>query len=224
MTIKMYKDIVVRKATNTGIKVDTAAPTFGWADLLGTVTVKPLGATDPTLSVYRNGVYAYAFDRGGGGLQEVWQEFHMPHDYVPGTDIFIHTHWSQNVIDTGGTSNVPGDVIWNFEMTYASGYGTPGGAAPVFGATVTSVVTQQGSTAQYGHMIAEVQASTSGGSGTQLDTDDLEIDGLILTRIWRNASTVGDTLDEDPFLHFVDIHYQTNGIMGTKDKNTPFYT
>jgi hypothetical protein len=216
-------NLVLPKTSGTGIKVDPAAATFGWRDLLGSITVKPLGATDPTLTNYRNGIYAYAFDRGAAGLQEVWIEFHMPHDYVPGTDVYIHAHWSQNVVDTGGAAGVPGAVIWNFEMTYADGYGTAGGAASAFGATVTETVTQQGSTTQYGHMIGEVQASTSGGSGTKLDTDDLEIDGIILVRVWRNASTAGDTLDQDPFLHFVDIHYQSTNI-ATKAKAPDFYT
>jgi len=28
----------------------------------------------------------------------------------------------------------------------------------------------------------------------------------------------------EPFIILVDIHYQSNGVMGTKDKNFPFYT
>ena len=44
-----------------------------------------------------------------------------------------------------------------------------------------------------------------------------------MVRLYRDASDAADTLDQDPFVHYVDIHYQSTG-MGTKDKNTPFYT
>ena len=35
-------------------------------------------------------------------MNEVWNEFHVPHDYVPGSDLYIHVHWSQITVDTGG--------------------------------------------------------------------------------------------------------------------------
>jgi hypothetical protein len=56
-----------------------------------------------------------------------------------------------------------------------------------------------------------------------LDSFSMDIDGLILMRVWRNSARTADTLNVAPFLHFADCHYQTNGILGTKTKNTPFY-
>jgi heme-degrading monooxygenase HmoA len=36
--------------------------------------------------------------------QDGFVSFHMPHDYVPGTEMFIHVHWSHNsTIVTGGS-------------------------------------------------------------------------------------------------------------------------
>jgi hypothetical protein len=42
-------------------------------------------------------------------------------------------------------------------------------------------------------------------------------------RTYRNAADAADTLDQAPFLHYVDIHYQSTGI-GTKQKSPPFWT
>ena len=45
----------INKASGYGIKVDTVAPTFGFADILGDTFSKNTGATKPTLTSY-NGV------------------------------------------------------------------------------------------------------------------------------------------------------------------------
>ena len=49
-----------------------------------------------------------------------------------------------------------------------------------------------------------------------------EVDGLIIVRTWRDAGRTADTLDVNPFLHFVDIHYQSTQLP-TKGRNYPFY-
>ena len=84
-------------------------------------------------------------------------------------------------------------------------------------ATVSLVATQ------YGHMIAEVLFTTSGGSATLIDTDRLSVDGVLHVRAYRDPGDVADTLNEDTYVDFVDVHYQSTN-MATKDKNTPFYT
>jgi len=48
----------------------------------------------------------------------------------------------------------------------------------------------------------------------------LEVDGLIMVRTWRHATRTADTLNQAPFLHEIDIHYQSTGI-GTKGRNGP---
>lgn len=213
---------VYSKASGYGIQTDPASPTFGFKDLVGAVQTRS-PSTEPTFTLYNGTIAAWRFPTAAG-VKEIFLEFHMPHDYVPGSNIFIHTHWSQNVVDTGGPAGVPGNVKWYWDVTYAKGYGTPGGAARgAFSTVITTSVIQQGSTTQYGHQIAEVQLSATTPSGSQLDSDDLEIDGLILVRCYRNSGDVDDTLDQNPWLHFVDIHYQSTQL-ATKDKNFPFYT
>ena len=216
--------LIFDKASGNGVKVDTTTPTYPWHDLLGQIVVKGASAlTSPEFVVYRGGVYQYRFSNDAASGREAFINFHIPHDYVPGTDMYIHVHWSQIVVDTGGTAGVPGVAKWYFDISYADGYGTPGGAADPFIAPITQSVTQQGSTTQYGHMIAEVAFTNAGGDATHLDRATIQVDGNILVRIYRDSDDVADTLDQHPFVHFVDIHYQSTCI-GTKDKNSPFYT
>jgi len=205
--------------SGAGIKVDTTTPTFGYRDLLGPIDVKTIGATDPVWAVYRGSIYAYTFN---SATTEAFITFHVPHDYVPGSDMFIHMHWSQNVVDTGGTAGAPGNVEWKFDITYADGHGTPGGSADPFPAPKTITVVQQGSTTQYGHMIAEVQFTSNGGSATTIDRNTIVVDGLILVRVYRTKANVADTLNQAPFGHTCDIHYQSNNL-ATKNKSPNFY-
>lgn len=285
-------NIVLPKTSGVGIQVDPTSPSFGWVDLLGAVHVRPSGGSSPSFTLYQGGIYQYSFGTVSGET-EVINEYHIPHDLLPGTDMYIHAHWSTIAAPTG-------DVNWLFEMSYAKGYdqavfeGFPGSGAPI-----TVSVTQSSPTA-FKHQIAEVQCCVSGGlispaavnvsitSGTAtltaasalftsadigrtvrvigagvaagnldttvtaftsttqvtlganasttvtaqnafryrvLDADVVEVDGIIISRCWRNSARAADTLNVAPFLHFVDIHYQSNGMLGTKQRNGPgFYT
>lgn len=191
-----------------GFKVDPAAAAYPWHDMLGTIRTRGVGATDPADAVYRNGVKQYQFAVN----DECWIEFHIPHDYAPGTDLHVHAHWSH---DSGAVTG--GTITWTFESTYAKGHNQA-----AFPATKTVTLSPTASTTQYQHMISEIQMSTSGGSGTEIDTDDVEPDGVILMHITLTANAMTGATP-DPFLHFVDIHYQSTNV-GTKNKINDFYT
>ena len=208
-SVNVANGIVLDKTAGEGFKVDNTTPTFPWYDLLGNITSEG-GANSPNFVTYRNGIKQYQFALN----DEVFLEFHLTHDYVPGTDMFIHAHWSH--ISAAVTS---GDVTWSFEATYSKGHLQ--GADSVFGATKTVSVTQAASTTQYEHHIAEVQLSAPGGSVTQLDSSKFEPDGIILVRLYLSANTISAATD--PFCHFADIHYQSTGI-GTKQKAPNFYS
>lgn len=212
--------MVMAKTAGTGVKIDLLAPDFGWRDLLGELTTKGSGASNPAWAVFRGTISAYKF---GNGTTETWMNFHIPHDYVPGSDMFVHIHWAQNVVDTGGTAGVPGVCQWNWDISYAKGYSTPGGAGNAFPATKTITVTQQGSTTQYAHMIAEVQFTSAGGSATTIDRATIEVDGLILARVYRDSTAAADTLNQDVYAFYCDLHYQSTG-RATKNRNPPFDT
>lgn len=198
------------KATGNGIKVDTDTPTFGWEDLIGEIRTRGVGATDPSDATYIGNIKAYQFAVN----DEAWMNFHLNHDYVEGTDLYLHFHWSHNsAIVTGGS------VTWGADITYSKGHDQA-----AFSVTVNPTVVGNASTTQYQHIITEVQISDSSPSATQIDTDNLEIDGLLMVRVYLSANNITSSgAVPDPFLHYVDVHYQSSGI-GTKQKAPDFYT
>jgi len=213
--------LVLPKTQNYGILLDTTTPTYGWRDILGPIIVKGIGANDPDWAVFRDTIRQYRWTNGN--MREVWNIYHIPHDHVMGTDLYIHVHWDQNVVDTGGPAGVPGNVKWYFDISYSKGHGTPGGASDPSNAIITQSVVQQASTTQYGHMIAEVQFTNAGGDATHIDRARIEPDGLIKVRLYRDSTDVADTLNQDPFVGMTDVHYQSTNI-GTKQKAPPFWT
>ena len=189
-----------------------------WRDQLGNVNVRGAGASNtPTWAVYRNtggstpAIYQWQFPSHATNSYEATFEFHIQHDYKPGSDLYIHVHWSQIVADPGAQAK------FFFDVSYAKGHDQAAFSAPF-----NTSVTQATSSTQYQHMIAEVQLSASSPSATQLDSDDIEPDGVILVRMYRKSSDAGDTLTQDPFVHYVDLHYQVDRF-GTKNKAPDFY-
>ena len=201
---------LVPKTKGKGIKVGPfGADTFGWHDLLGTIQVYGQ-AGEASRSIYRGGIKALHFTED----DSAYVDFHLPHDYVPGTDIFIHAHWSHDsTVVTGGS------VTWGFELMYAKGHNQAAFSVPVIVSVNQSV-----NTTQYQHMVAEGLASTPGGSGVLLNTTDLEVDGLIQCRIFLDSNdiTVSGGGIPEPFVHAVDIHYQSTNV-ATKNKSPDFW-
>jgi hypothetical protein len=187
---------------------------YGWRDLVGYPTIYSIGANDPTWTTYRGNIKQYMFSQAV--MNELWFTYHIDHDHKTGSDLYLHAHWSQITVDTGGTAGAPGDVKWYFDVTYAKGHQQMAFAAPI-----TTSVVQTASSTQYMHNIAEVQLSATSPSGSQLDSDDIQTDGLILVRIYRDAADGADSLNQNPFLHTVDLHYQADH-MTTPNKAFPF--
>lgn len=200
------------KASGVGIKIDTASPDWGYHDLHGILLPDPDNANHAQYANYIGSIRQLQFSALN---VEAFTQFHIPHDYAPGTDLFIHVHWSHDsTLVTGGS------VTWAFELCYSKGHGQQPFSTP----KVASVI-QSASTTQYQHMVAETACSTSGGSTTQFDTDDAEVDGVVLCRIYLDSNdiTVSGGGVPDPFVHFVDLHYQSTGLP-TKQKSPNFYT
>ncbi len=202
--------ITFDKASGNGIKVDTGTPVFGFADILGNVTQLNVGASKPTFAVYRDTLKQFKFAVG----KEEYFEYHIPHDYVIGSDIFLHVHWSHtSSIVTGGS------VDFEYEMSYCKSHDQA-----AFPASFTDTLTVDASTTQYQQMLSEAQVSASSPSAVQIDSDDLEPDGLIICRLKVAANNItSEAAVPDPFIHYVDIHYQTTGLIGTKGKAPDFY-
>lgn len=200
--------IAIDGTTGNGILVVGSGTnqSYGWRDITADITVRGVGSADPAWNVFRNGIRAYQFAVN----DECWQVFHMPHDWVPGTDIHIHAHWAH-----ASATVASGSVTWGFEATWARGFDQA-----AFGATVTASAQQTASTVQYRHMVAEAQLTAASPNANQIDTDLLETDGLFLIRTYLSANSMNGT--PEPFLFTVDLHYQSTN-MGTYAKVPGFY-
>lgn len=211
-SIQLGGHLVVPKASTAGIKVDNTAPTFGFADLLGDQFSRNTGATKPTLATYNGDIRAWQFGAG----KEAYLSFHIPHDYVLGTEIFCHIHWSHDSTTvTGGT------LTFKVSSVYAKGHGQ----AAFQSTPAVGTFTGTASTTQYMHIISETSYSSSTPTGLQLDTDLLEPDGVIEMTFKMDVNNITSSAAvPNPFIHYVDIHYQTTGLIGTKDKVPDFYT
>lgn len=177
---------------------------YGWQDLRGNFIGSRLGiaANSPTWTVVQGGVYGYTF--GTTGTDEVWVNFHLPHDYVPGTPVYIHMHWAPTNTNTG-------TVRWACEYTLAKGY-----SQAAFPATTTVFLEQAGSGTALTHQIIETSL------GDAIPAANLEPDVLILMHVYRDGSHVNDTYNAAAFGFECDLHYQSTLERTTKNKNFPF--
>jgi len=201
-------ELIVPKTSGIGIKFDPTAPAFGWRDIIGDISVRGSGANDPAFNTWIAGIRQFEFS--ATVMKEVFIVFHIPHDYVPGTDIHFHAHWS-NAAAVPNTGN----VIWGFEIAWAQGFNQQafGTLTRTAGSTSTVTVTQACPATRYQHNIAETTAQTLTG---------LEVDSLVICRVYRDATAGGDTCTDAVFLHTADIHYQTTNV-ATKNKAPSFY-
>lgn len=205
--IGFNKGIAVSKDNQSGIKVDLDSPTFPFDDILGPVIIQSTGPTAPNWTTYQGQQMAHEFSVN----DECQHTFHIPHEYVAGTDVFAHIHWSHNsaTITTGAPT-------FTYYASYAKGHNQA-----AFSADVTGTISENASLTQYQQMVTEVQLSAATPGASQIDSDNLEPDGIIMFHTVLTANTMdGGAL---PFIHHIDLHFQTTGI-GTKSKTPNFYT
>jgi hypothetical protein len=220
-TFDFYKfdnDIVVPKASGKGIKVDLAAPTFGFADIIGDQFTKNTGGTKPTLAAYNGPIKAWQFGNG----DEAYLTFHIGHDYFKGSDINLHIHWSQNNAGTTG-----GTVDFRYSAIYAKSHNQVSGstftATPKTALFSTIDINDGGSgLLQYQQFLTEVTISAAAATGALFDQDDFEPDGVMEMTLEMDATNLTGT-PSLPFIHYVDLHYESTGVIGTKAKAPDFY-
>lgn len=160
----------------------------GWRDNIVQLDVQVGNPNAPVLNVFRGNVKAYNFT--DGQMTEATASFHIDHDYKPGTALYPHVHWAT-------TSTATGVVRWGIEWTYAKGHGQM-----AFGPTTTVYVEQSADGTAYKHYVAEV-SDANAIPGTNIETD-----GIVLCRFFRDGDHVNDTLADDVFVFCVDLHYQ----------------
>ncbi len=203
--------IILPKEAAEGIQVDPDSPDWGWRDLEGVIKEPPVGAGSPALTVFRGNIKGMAF-----AANDTYDlVYHMPHDWVSGSDLHFHPHWSHN--DT----SISGNLVLTYYVTYAKGHNQADYPAEIT-ITQTIATTSVAVTPQYGHRLNEFQLSSASPSASQLDTDDLEPDGLIKVHLVLTTLPTLSGGSGKIFIDHVDIHYQSSNI-GTKQKAPNFY-
>lgn len=162
----------------------------GWRDMISEINPRS-GGTAPSLSLYRDGIYLYEFS--ADQMQEVFSNFHIDHDYKLNTMLYPHLHFVTS-------SNAAGVVRLGFEYTYAKGHGQ--GTFPA-STTLTLDFTVPANSANV-HFVAEMPEG-QGIPGTDIDTD-----GVILMRVFRDGAHVNDTFTGTIFGIMSDLHYEVD--------------
>ena len=203
------------KTKGIGTKIDLTTPTWPWRDLEGTENPRPTIPNKAELEIFRGTVRQWAF-----AVDDMSDnQFHIPHDYAPGTDLYIHVHWSHI-----GTA-ISGQIEFTFNHMYAKGHQQAEFGAEksvVFSLSTPDIATIP----QYRHMITEAQLSSSAPTAAQIDNADLEPDGMILCNLSPTVipAITGSLGNKNmPFILQIDIHYQSTEI-GTKAKEPDFWT
>jgi hypothetical protein len=164
----------------------------GYEDLKPTGEFPAGGANSPTLKTFRGDYDLFAFD-GTGTNDRATFKFHLPHDYVEDSDIYIHVHWALNKVSPTG------NVKWKATMSYAKGYENGAFSTDY----VVSLPDATVNSTQYSHHITESSAITSANLGSTL-----MIDGVIIVSLERDTT---DTNGDDVFFIECDLHYLSDG-------------
>lgn len=165
----------------------------GWADIVAELYTRG-GPASPVPTVFRNGIYLYEFTPTD--TLEVFSNFHMPHSWKVGSMVYPHIHFSV-------TSNNSGVVRWGFEYTMANRHEDTGNI--VFGATSTITVdfTIDANSA-YEHFVCEAPDLNG------IVATNLNVDGMILMRIYREGAHVNDTFPDSVWGITADLHIEVD--------------
>lgn len=188
---------------------------YSWVDLIGPIVPKTLGTSAAVLQPFYGVTTSWAHNAGAKGELT----YHLPHDYAPGTDTFIHVHWGHN-----GT-NITGSFVVKFWISISQRtYPATTFTAPVQ-TTLTVTGVNMTNTPRWGHRVDEIPLSTPGGSLVTIPTEFIETDGIINIHyeIDTIPSITGSDVVNVPYIQTIDIHMQSTTI-GTKNKDPNFWS
>ena len=158
-----------------------------WEDLrvpVSTVVVNPANSK-PDWVAFVGNTRALGFDN----TASEWVSFsaQLPHNYLQGSDIEAHLHWS-------ATDGSAGGVRWVLDYTWAN-IGSP------FPAIAS---------------LAETSAAASANTHTYCDLEWITgtgktVSSVLMCRLWRDVAHTDDDYAADAALLEFDFHYQVDG-------------
>lgn len=165
----------------------------GWFDIVSEFYTRG-GPAAPGVSQFIGGIYLLEFS--DTDTLEAFANFHIPHAYKPGSMIYPHVHFSVQ-------GNNAGTVRWGFEYTFARSAASTGQTA--FPATVTIYIDYAvPANSAYKHFIAEAP------EGTGIPGTHIEVDGMILSRVFREPAHANDTFVGSVWAITSDLHTEVD--------------
>jgi len=164
----------------------------GYEDLKPTGGLLPSGAAKPsqpnTIGIHE------LYEFSGTVNERLTNVYHLPHDFVEGTDLFFHVHHLPTAATPAGV------VKWRFHYQYAQGY--------KFGQFSNTDLTQDievdlTGVVQYSHVINEGVAINDATVGSVLRTD-----GILIVTVERLAAD--DSNNAPQIFLELDVHYKSD--------------
>jgi hypothetical protein len=142
-------------------------------------------------------------------MREGFVDYHVKHEWKPGTMMYPHIHF-------GVQAQATGVIRWGFEYTWGNRKGSVKGNTK-FAATQTIYLEYTlTATDDYEHIVIEAP------EGQGIVGTDMEVDAMILCRVFRDGAHVNDTFAHDAFAMNVDLHTEIDRY-STPLRATPFY-
>lgn len=177
----------------------------GWFDIVSEFYTRG-GPAAPGVSAFIGGIYLLEFT--DTDTLEAFANFHIPHAYKPGSMIYPHIHFSVQ-------SNNAGTVRWGFEYTFARSAASTGQTA--FPATQTIYIEYAvPANSAYKHFIAEAP------EGQGIPGTHIEVDGMILSRVFREPAHANDTFVGSVWAITSDLHTEVDRF-ATPNRAPNFY-
>jgi hypothetical protein len=145
-----------------------------------------------------------------GEMREAFAEFHIPHIWRPGTMQYPHVHFTV-------LSSASGTVRWGFEWLFARTQRSD--AFTRYPETTQTIYLEQAIPANSERVHFVVEAA----EGQGIPPESLEVDGMMLVRLFRDGAHANDTFAQDVFGITVDLHTETDRY-STPFRFPPFYT
>jgi hypothetical protein len=142
-------------------------------------------------------------------MREGFVDYHVRHEWKPGTMMYPHVHFGVQAQDTGV-------VRWGFEYTWANRKGSVKGFTKF--QPVQTIYLEQAITAtdDLEHIVVEAP------EGFGIDGTNMEVDAMILCRLFRDTAHANDTFAHEVFAMNVDLHTETDRY-STPLRVSPFY-
>jgi hypothetical protein len=145
-----------------------------------------------------------------GEMREAFAEFHIPHIWKPGTMMYPHVHFTL-------LSSAAGTVRWGFEYCFARTHRSASHFR--YQETTATIYLEHEIPANSERVHFVVEAA----EGQGIPGADLEVDGMVLCRVFRDGAHANDTFPGEVFGITVDLHTETDRI-ATPFRFPPFYT